>query len=63
MKHGLTVYFHLRCKPVMFFSEISGNSFAVCFSVYKLLCNYWVSSRNFIHILHFRALRMKWGLF
>lgn len=37
----------------MFFSEISGNSFTVWFSIYKLLCNYWMSSRNFICILHF----------
>lgn len=59
MKRGLTVCFHLNSKPVVFFSEIYGNSFAVCFSIYKLTCNYWISSRNFIYILHFRALRVK----
>lgn len=63
MKWGLTVCFHLHSKLFMSFSEIPGNSFAVCFSIYKLSCYYWVDSRNFICILHFRASNMKWGLF
>lgn len=50
MKRGLAVCFHFHSKPVMFFSEISVNSFAVCFSIYEVLCSYWLNSRNFICI-------------